>query len=588
MDLKITPMSHYGSYMALTYQESDDPEKDGIYVNAVRGKSKQHQNALKIIPTKNGEPVPYSYEADEFEITFDIDGGRLQVCFEDEFRIVVKGTGENVGLLLDTQPIFNFEYNYLLGTSGDEYCIVNSYKNLTKYLIFAPEGSVSLQQNVFMDTTGSTNKADNLSSIHITPDEESHNFLCVIEDIPTHGSVPEDREYSYELALEKSTGHFERFLAKQPAVPKAYEQTLREAAYLNWTCIVNEAGLLKRKAMYMSNSNFPGVWSWDNAFNALALVGVDDQLAWDQIQLLFDHQDDKGQIPGSISDSTIRWNFAKPPVQGLFVLKMMDRMMLTDKQLEQIYEQINAHVEFYFHYKDSNQDGIPEYHHGNDSGQDNSTVFRFADIVDSPDLTAFLIKSIDMLAVVAGKLNRNQDKKYWEEQAKQLTENFCDYFLVDNLPVARFTRDGKVIESQGNLPLVSIILADKLPEAARKKIINVLSSDKYLTDWGIASEAIDSPLYEEDAYWRGPIWAPTTLLFIDAFEECGEDELADEVRQKFLELCKQSGFAENFHAETGEGLRDLAHTWTSSVFIHLAAKQYEKNNSEQTKTEVTI
>lgn len=581
MDLTVTPMSHFGSYMALTYQENNYPEKEGIYVNAVRGKSKQHQNALKIIPTKNGEPVNYSYEANEFQITIHVDGGTLDICFEDELRIFVRGTGENLGLILDTQPIYNFEYNYLLGNNGEEYCIVNSYKNLTKYLLFAPQGSLSMKQNVFMDTTGSTNKADNLSSIHIDAENGSDEFLCVIEDIPTHGSVPADREYSFDKALEKSKAHFEDFLAKQPAVPEGYQQTLREAAYLNWTCIKNEEGLLKRKAMFMSNSNFPGVWSWDNAFNGLALAGVDDQLAWDQIQCLFDHQDDKGQIPGSISDSTIRWNFSKPPVQGLFVLKMMDRMTLTQAQLEQMYQQIEAHVNFYFRYKDSNQDGIPEYHHGNDSGQDNSTVFRNADIIDSPDLLAFLIKSMDMLAVAAGKLDRPQDKEHWEEEAQKYTELFCDYFIVDDLPVARYTRTGEKIDSEGYLPLVSLILADKLPESVRKKIIETLSSDRYLTEWGIASEAIDSPLYEEDAYWRGPIWAPTTLLFIDAFEACGEQKLADEVAEKFLKLCKHGGFAENFHAETGEGLRDLAHTWTSSVFIHLAARQQEKNNRER-------
>lgn len=572
MDIRITPMSHYGSYMALTYQESQTPEKNGLYINSVRGKSKQHQNALKIIPTINGTPVEYTYEADEFKIVLTFNGGEIFVCFEDAERIFVQGRGEKVGLTLDSQPIFNFEYNYLLGKTGEDYCIVNSYKNLTKYMIFAPQGSVMLQQNVFMDTTGSTNKADNLSSIQITSTDESDKFLCVIEDIPTSGAIPVKREYKFEEALDKSTNHFLEFLSKQPAVPERYQKTLREAAYLNWTCIVNEQGLLKRKAMYMSNTNFPGVWSWDNAFNALALAGVDNELAWDQIQLLFDYQDVNGQIPGSLSDSTIRWNFSKPPVQGLFVLKMMEKMTLTTEQLKRIYTQIKRHVEFYLQYKDFNGDGICEYHHGNDSGQDNSTVFRDANIIDSPDLTAFLIKSMDMLAVVAEKLDKVEDKKYWEEQSTKYMQKFCDYFLIEDLPFARFTRDGKVIESQGILPLMSIILGNKLPEAAKKNILNLLKSERYLTKWGIASEAIDSPYYEEDAYWRGPIWAPTTLLFIEAFEECGEQQLANEVTEKFLELCKYGGFAENFHAETGEGLRDLAHTWTSSVFIHLASK----------------
>lgn len=566
-------MSHFGSYIALSYQDTSESGQDGLYIKSLRGKSRKHQNSMKVIPTKNGRPVDYSYKEDGFQISIYVDGGELYLSFEDEHSIIVKADGEHIGLRLDTQPVYNFEYNYLLGNEGEEYCIVNSYKNLTKYLIFAPHGSISLQQNIFMDATGSENKADNLSLLHITPDHNANSFLCVIEDVPTHGAIPSMQEYDFDKALARSNNHFLEFLSKQPNVLDKYQHTLEKAAYLNWTCVVNQEGLLMRKAMYMSNNNFPGVWSWDNAFNALALAGVDNELAWDQIQILFDHQDEKGQIPGSVSDSTIRWNFSKPPVQGLFVLKMMEKMTFTIEQLKKIYTQIWRHIKFYFQYKDFNNDGICEYHHGNDSGQDNSTVFRNTHIVDSPDLTAFLIKSIDMLGVVAGKLGRKQDKKHWEGESKRLTDKFCNYFLVNDLPVARFTKNSKIIDSQSILPLTSIILADKLPDATRKKIINVLSSDKYLTRWGIASEAMDSPYYEADAYWRGPIWAPTTLLFVEAFEECGEFDLASEVTEKFLELCKQNGFAENFNPENGKALRDPAHTWTSSVFIHLVSKE---------------
>jgi hypothetical protein len=35
-------------------------------------------------------------------------------------------------------------------------------------------------------------------------------------------------------------------------------------------------------------------------------------------------------------------------------------------------------------------------------------------------------------------------------------------------------------------------------------------------------------------------------------------------------LCETSGFAENFDALTGAGLRDRAYTWTASVYLLLA------------------
>lgn len=55
-------------------------------------------------------------------------------------------------------------------------------------------------------------------------------------------------------------------------------------------------------------------------------------------------------------------------------------------------------------------DGIFEYHHGNDSGQDNSTIFKGVMVVDTPDLTAFIINAMDMLAKVAEKLNKYSEK----------------------------------------------------------------------------------------------------------------------------------------------------------------------------------
>jgi hypothetical protein len=46
------------------------------------------------------------------------------------------------------------------------------------------------------------------------------------------------------------------------------------------------------------------------------------------------------------------------------------------------------------------------------------------------------------------------------------------------------------------------------------------------------------------------------------FEQC---------TSRFRRLCETSGFAENFDALTGEGLRDRAYTWTASTYLALAA-----------------
>jgi len=60
------------------------------------------------------------------------------------------------------------------------------------------------------------------------------------------------------------------------------------------------------------------------------------------------------------------------------------------------------------------------------------------------------------------------------------------------------------------------------------------------------------------------------MIIIDGLAAVGEQALARRLARQFCNLCRRSGMAENFSAQTGEGLRDRAYTWTASVFLMLA------------------
>ncbi|MEU5669244.1 glycogen debranching protein, partial [Micromonospora sp. NPDC047753] len=62
----------------------------------------------------------------------------------------------------------------------------------------------------------------------------------------------------------------------------------------------------------------------------------------------------------------------------------------------------------------------------------------------------------------------------------------------------------------------------------------------------------------------------------DGLRRAGQTRIADDISRRFLALCEKSGFAENFDAETGTGLRDRAYTWTASSYLILAAAQEER------------
>lgn len=564
MNIEHTPFSYFGSYFALV-------EENGIWLKSLRGISKKHMKTMEFIPVDTeGKQLSYSVKADYSSVYLDLEnGGNVEFSFIDEKKIAI--SGKNCSLKIDTHPQLNFEFNFLFENVKQPYCIVNSYKNYTKQLVYPTVGTVSLEQNIAIDETGSMNETQNQSILTITENNES-NFSLVVEDIDQNGAIPTIHDLDMVQVKSGLTEKFNNFTSPLLNEQNANQATLKDAAYVLWSSTVRPEGYLKRYTTYASNKNFPGSWSWDHAFIALGMAHIDEDLAVDQLFTLFDHQNDLGQLPGSVSDSTKRWNFSKPPVHGWFVLKMMELVSFSETQLEELYNNITKQVDFYFTYKDANQDGICEYHHGNDSGQDNSTVFEDLTIVDSPDLSAFLLKSMEALSVLAEKAGRKEESSQWKQKAKELAQKMLRYFFIHNQPVAKKMNTGESISSKSLLPLVSVIAGQYYPEEITKEIVTTLLSEDYLTDWGIATEAISSESYQEDAYWRGAIWGPTTLLVVEALEDLGYVEDAKKVAQRYCKLNKKSGFSENFNALTGKPLRDRSFSWTAATYIHLAKK----------------
>ena len=150
-------------------------------------------------------------------------------------------------------------------------------------------------------------------------------------------------------------------------------------------------------------------------------------------------------------------------------------------------------------------------------------------------------------------------------------------FDEDGAPRVRRLRDGGF--DRDSLSLVTrlpMILGKRLPEKCRAKMIDDIKTKGFITDWGLASESVNSKHYHPDGYWKGPIWGPSTLIAVEGLRACGEDALADEISLKFGKLIMKSGFSENFDAKTGDARRDPAYTWTASAFLVLAHELQKK------------
>jgi glycogen debranching enzyme len=265
----------------------------------------------------------------------------------------------------------------------------------------------------------------------------------------------------------------------------------------------------------------------------------------------------------------VLYNYVKPPIHG-WALRRLRRVAgraLDHAELTEIHDRLARWSRFWLDSRRRPGHDLPYYQHGNDSGWDNSTTFDRDRVIESPDLAAFLALQLEVLADLAEELGRPAGG--WKAARDELLGALLRELWTGEDFVARGAVDGEASTATSLLNLLPLVLGERLPADVRSVLADRVGA--HLTEWGPATEPVTSAHYEDDGYWRGPIWAPSTALIEDGLRSSGFTDLADTVNERFRRLCETSGFAENFDARSGAGLRDRAYTWTASVYLLFAA-----------------
>lgn len=577
LDLTNVPFTRRNSYMVISYITKEFrlfgrkiTEAEGLYLRSVRGDCRPAPLIAHLNPTYDGKPAAYTYYADGTEIVIeykDVDA-KIEIVFAEENTLLIRGIGEKIGLELDNLAGNESLYDYVITIpyQGKEYYEANLFRNASKYIFGSMKGKKHFDQD-WQEQTAKECK--------VVFEEENGIFEATIEEAQVEWNF---REYTFDFdkKLEEVSKERQEFFDTMPEVPEAYKEEKELAAYIDWCSQVKKEGRLTRDALYPSKNWMIGAFSWDHCFIAQALSYHRPKEAWDQFMIMFDYQDETGRIPDAVTDAYITWNFCKPPVHGWTLMKMMEHMELSKEQLTEAYEKLTNWTKWWYHYRDTNQNGLCEYYHGNDSGWDNSTVFNHSIIIESPDLSAELVLQCEALEKIALMLNKEQEAAKWKEMSKVQLDNLLKYQFEGNKPVARDRNTGEIIECNSLLPYTCIILADRLPKEKADYIVDALKNE-FLAPGGIATEKTDSELYQSDGYWRGPIWAPTTMMVLDGLWQLGEHEFVKDVTLRFAKMVQKSGFPENFDSITGDGNRDRAFSWTASTFMVIMNRYFVEN-----------
>ena len=548
------PFSMRGSWLSVS-------RVIGLHTRSTQVHLVSHQTGMHPVlafqPLDSGELLDTVPSASPERLRWDAESGCVEAAFAEVDTLRLRGEGLALKLRDAAVDLTSFTGSFLYTSPLDGAAVFTSYETGRRYRITSISGDFAI---VGSELLGAGERS-------VLAGADGGAWEIAIQEVASE-PVPEILLDTFDEVVAARGAEFDAF-ADSVAPWRSDHSAATLAAYVLWSATVRPLGFVTRETVLMSKHWMDKVWSWDHCFNALALAKSHPELALDQFLVVFDHQAETGALPDSITHSEVLYNFVKPPIHGWVFGLLRQRLSspIPREILMEVYHRLADWSRYWLDHRRAPGSALPFYEHGNDSGWDNSTVFDLDRLIESPDLAAFLILQLDQLASLAQEVEP-QDEAGWRAESAALTTALAEQLWDGQALSARSVLGHRPASTTSLLTTLPIVAAHQLPAEALSALVTQIQS--HFTPFGLATELVDSPRYEADGYWRGPIWAPSTMIVEAGLRAAGEVSLADEVSERFRRLCERSGFAENFDALTGDGLRDRAYTWTASVYLLLA------------------
>jgi glycogen debranching enzyme len=561
-DIREIPFSRRGSWLDISPVVALHTVREKLHL--VSHKTGMH--AIFVFePLQHGVPVDAVVDATPTTLRWSTPEGTIEAVFESNSVVRLRGRSAGLRIADATPELTPFTGTYLYTDPIDGAAVFTSYETGRRYRITAVSGSLAI--------TGSEALGAGERAVSTSGEE----WEIAIEEFDA-ARAPYRADGTFDDTASAVAAEFDRYVESIASWRSERTPGVSAACYVLWSATVSPSGFLERESIFMSKHWMDKVWSWDHCFNALALApGLPDE-ALDQFRIVFDFQDASGALPDSVTHSEVLYNFVKPPIHGWALRKLRATLEtpLEPEALSEIYDSLVRWTRFWLERRRVAGHVLPHYQHGNDSGWDNSTTFDRDRVIEAPDLAAFLLVQLEVLAELAVELGRDGESDAWSSEAEAVRGALLELWNGDAF-VAKAPLSGRESTTSSLLNKLPIVAAAHLPDEVIEKLSALISS--HVTEFGPATQLVDSEEYEADGYWRGPIWAPSTAIIEDGLRRAGQGELADVISERFRRLCERSGFAENFDALTGEGLRDRAYTWTASCYLILAREAEERHSS---------
>ncbi len=527
-----------------SYHVWDAKDKNTLKLAIIHGHGQDIFNGTLCINFGKGAKMGFTPR----EVTVKYPEGQASITLFGTDGTFIKGNGKEILVeIANTHAKFDYQ---VVQNGVTELC---DFKNNCSLMFVPIKGTVTIEKS-----RGAGKIASDYVNLRITPNANGEYEFAIESDFLNKGATGA-KGMNYDFYAEKAEADYKQW-EKKFKINNKYD---RECAYILWSNIIAPLGNFTEEAIVMSKSGMSNVWSWDNAFNALGLADIDYRIAMDQFMNMYKHINRVGRVPDAISESYKVWNFVKPPVQGWMYKQMMKRNpeFATPHALEEVYFDMKRNTDWWLNLRGD----TPSYYHGNDSGQDNSTCFDKSEHIETAELIAFLSVQCRFLSEAAEVLNYPTDKRVYAQLANELAQKAIKDYWDGEKIFTVLSETGEHYYCDALMPLRVIVLEDMLPNEMQEYIVKKIT-EHHLCRGGIASEAVDSPMFIENGYWRGAVWAPDVVMFVYALRNLGYNDLATQIAENYKSSVCKYGFSENTSAITGKQLRCKCYSWAVNAY----------------------
>ncbi len=370
----------------------------------------------------------------------------------------------------------------------------------------------------------------------------------------------------------------------------------------NWRHPVGE---LKHAGLFPSYAyrGFHGFWAWDSWKHAVALAGIEPELAKDQIKAMFDIQNKDGMIPDCIFRDTLieknNWRNTKPPLSAWAVNEVFKSTFDTAFIIEMLPALIKYH-EWWYVQRDHDQNGLCEFGSTDgtkvaaawESGMDNAVRFDSAEMIfinpnawslnqESVDLNSYLYaekRYLIELAKITGQLDL-ADK--FEKQLQSLQHKIQEVFY--NKEHAYFfdkrTTDQSHITVIGPEAWITLWAEVASEEQAKGVVAKIMDSDHFNSYLPFPTLSVSHPEFDpEKGYWRGPVWIDQAYFALEGMKNYGYEKEYEQLKEKLLIhaeglLERQTPIHENYDPRNGMALNAPHFSWSAAHFLLLLEQE---------------